>query len=322
MYISKTPFRVSFFGGGTDFPEFFTKKKAKVIGTTINKYLYITKNFFNSLDNSNIKLFYSRVESVKKSQQIKHKVIREIFEKLKIKDQLELHFISDLPSFSGLGSSSSFSAGLINLLSFVNNNKELEKNKLAKFTIDFERNTLKESVGYQDQIFASYGGFNSISFTNNDFKVKNYSLNEDIKKIEQNSFLVHSGIKRKADNIEKEKIKKILNNNNHLKKISNIADEADYFLKNGELSKNFSRLMKLSWSIKKKLHIRVSNSHIEKLYNKGLEFGADCGKLLGAGDGGFLYFHVPKKNQKYFLSKFKNAIKINFSNHGSKILSI
>lgn len=321
MYISKTPYRVSFFGGGTDFPEFFKERKTRIIGTTINKYLYITKNFFSSLNDSNIKLFYSKVESVKKPCQIEHKVIREIIKKLKIKDQLELHFISDLPSFSGLGSSSSFSTGLINLLFFINK-KRLNKNKLAKFTINFERNTLKEAVGYQDQIFASYGGFNSISLSKNNFTVKNFIKNDDIKKIENNSFIFNTKITRKANNIEKKKIEKIKINTQYLDKINEISNEAYKYLNLKKLSEYFPELLNHSWNLKKKLYKNITNDRIDELYQYGLSSGATCGKLLGAGSGGFLYFYVPQKNQKKFNERLKDAIKINFTNTGSQIIKI
>jgi D-glycero-alpha-D-manno-heptose-7-phosphate kinase len=321
MIISKTPLRISFFGGGTDFPEYFNKTKTRVIGTAIDKSIYITNSFFSNEKKIKFKLFYREVEKVNKVNLIKHKVIRKLFQKIRIKNNLELHFISDLPSFSGLGSSSSFSTGLMNLIFFLNK-KLINKNDLARFVIDFERNDLKECVGFQDQIFASYGGFNSISFEGRKFKVKKYSLNKDIQKIENNSFIVHTDLKRKAISIEKKKLNRINKNIKYLNSIKSISEEANKYLELEKLSKNFSYLLNETWKQKKKLHENVSNKLIENLYNKGLAHGATAGKLLGAGNGGFLYFYVPKKNQYNFLRYFKDAIKINFEEEGSKIINI
>jgi len=321
MIISKTPLRISFFGGGTDFPEYFKKNETKIIGSAINKSIYITNSFYTSEEKIKFKLFYKKVEQVKKISSIQHKVIRKLFSKLDVRQNLELHFISDLPSFSGLGSSSSFSVGLTNLLFFLKR-KNINKNNLSKFVINFERNNLKETVGYQDQIFASYGGFNCINLNDSNFQVKKFSINEDLKKIQNNSFLLNSGIKRKAIDIEKKKLKKINFNIKYLNSIKSISFEAYKYLKSGNLSKNFEYLLNESWKQKKKLHENVSNKLIENLYKKALSQGATAGKLLGAGNGGFLYFYVPKKNQYNFLKYFKDAIKINFEEEGSKIINI
>lgn len=321
MLISITPLRVSFFGGGTDFPEYFKKKKSRIIGTSINKSIYVTSSFCSPDEKIKYKLFYREVEKIKKINSIKHSVIRKIFSKLKINQNLELHFISDLPSFSGLGSSSSFSVGLANLLFYLKK-KKYNKRQLSKFVINFERKDLNESVGFQDQIFATYGGFNCINFNHSDFYVKNFSVNEDIKKIQNNSFIVNTGLKRKAIDIEKKKIKKINQNVNYLNSIKSISDEAYKYLKSGDLSKNFSYLLNDSWNQKKKLHESVTNIQIENMYRKAIAEGATAGKLLGAGNGGFLYFYVPRKNQNNFLSFFKNAIKINFEEKGSRIIKI
>jgi D-glycero-alpha-D-manno-heptose-7-phosphate kinase len=321
MLISKTPFRVSFFGGGTDFPEYFNNTSAKVIGTTIDKFIYITNNSYDQTSNINIKLFYSEIEMVNNFQKIKHRVARELLKKFKLKKKIELHFISDLPSFSGIGSSSSFSVGLSNLL-FAIEKKKINKTTLAKFSIDLERNCLKESVGYQDQIFASYGGFNSIFLSKKGFSVQKFKINKDIKRIEDNSFIFNTQIFRKADNIEKKKIENIGNNISYLNKINEISNEAHKYLKLNKLSQYFPDLLNESWELKKKLQKNVTNKKIDELYEYGMLSGAICGKLLGAGNGGFLYFYVPKKNQKKFNKRLKDAIKINFTNTGSQIIKI
>jgi D-glycero-alpha-D-manno-heptose-7-phosphate kinase len=321
MIISKTPLRISFFGGGTDFPEYFNANKSRIIGSTINKFVYSTNNFFRPTSDINIKLFYSKVEMVKNLAEIKHNVVKKLLKKFRLKKNIELHFISDLPSFSGLGSSSSFSVGLSNLF-FAIKNQRINKKLLARFAINFERNYLKEYVGYQDQIFASYGGFNSISLSKNNITVENFKKNNDIKKIENNSFIFNTSIIRKANNIEKKKIDKIKSNIQYLDKINEISNEAYKYLKFKKLSECFPELLSQSWNLKKKLHKNITNDKIEELYNYGISSGATSGKLLGAGSGGFIYFYVPLKNQKKFNKRLKDAIKINFTNTGSQIIKI
>jgi D-glycero-alpha-D-manno-heptose-7-phosphate kinase len=258
---------------------------------------------------------------VKDWRKIRHKVIRGLLQKFNLKKNIELHIISDLPSFSGLGSSSSFSVGLINLL-FAIKKGRISKNFLARFSIDFERKYLRENVGYQDQIFASYGGFNSILFSKKNFTVEEFKKNDDIKNIEYNSFIFYTNILRKANSIEKKKIDKIKNNIQYLDKINEISNEAYKYLKLKKLSECFPELLNQSWNLKKKLHKNITNDKIEELYNYGISSGATSGKLLGAGSGGFIYFYVPKKNQKKFNKKLKDAIKINFTNIGSKIIKV
>jgi D-glycero-alpha-D-manno-heptose-7-phosphate kinase len=321
MIVSKTPLRISFFGGGTDFPQYFNNIETKVIGSTIDKFVYSTSNFYNSISNINIKLFYSKVEQIKNINDIKHRVVKELLKKFNLKKNLEFHFISDLPSFSGLGSSSSFSVGLSNLL-FSLKGQKINQKYLAKFVIDFERNHLKEHVGLQDQIFASYGGFNTIFLKNNSFEVRKIKKNNDIKNIENNSFIVNTKIFRKAENIEKKKINNIKKNLIYLDGIRKIADDAYKCLISNSLSECFADFMKESWSLKKNLHRDVTNKEIDDLYSFGLSIGATCGKLLGAGSGGFLYFYVPEKNQKKFKKRLNDAIKINFTNTGSQIIRI
>jgi len=208
MIISKTPLRISLFGGGTDFPEFFEKKKVSILGGTINKYIYIPLINQKLITKKNkIKLFYRLKEEVDNVSQIKHKVIKEAFKKFKLKDSIELHISSEIPSYTGLGSSSSFTVGLFNLLQNIKKIKT-NKYKLAEDTINFERNILKEFVGYQDQIHAVFGGFNLIEIFKNKIKVKKILNQRNLKNFERNLFLVFTGITRRANDIEKKKKKK------------------------------------------------------------------------------------------------------------------
>jgi D-glycero-alpha-D-manno-heptose-7-phosphate kinase len=326
MIISKTPLRVSLFGGGTDFPQFFNKKKAFIIGGAIDKYIYITiNNQLSKLSNNKIKLFYRKVEIVKNVKQIKHKVIKKLLLKHKINGNVELHIASDLPSFSGLGSSSSFSVGLQNLLLSYQGVK-ISKKKLAKKTIELERNLLNETVGYQDQIHSTYGGFNLINIYKNDFTVKNLFNNEKIKKLEENLVLVFTGITRKADNIEKKKLKRIKFNLPYLEKINLISKQANKILNSNNINHfdKIGNLLDQTWQLKKKLSTSVSNKKIDDIYNLGLKNGALGGKLLGAGAGGFILFYVKKKMKNKFKKLMSKHPQIDFKfiNNGSKTFEL
>ncbi len=323
MIISKTPLRISFFGGGTDFPEYFNRSESLILGSTINKFIYITFQKKNNIDKDKIKIFYKNNEFVKNINQIKHRVIKLLIKKEKIKDNFEIHICSDMPSFSGLGTSSAFTVGLKNLIDFQKGIKNNSK-KLSRFAINFERNVLRESVGFQDQIHASYGGFNLIKLKKNDFKVKNIPNKNKIRKISNNLFLVFTNLTRKASNIEKVKITKINKNIHLLNKINNITKKSlEIFSK--DLNEDlFGELLAENWELKKKLDYNVSNPVIDKIYKKGISSGAIGGKLLGAGAGGFILFYVKKNKQNFFLNELKKneIIDFHFSNEGSKVFKI
>tara|TARA_Y100000389_G_C17462298_1_gene522761 strand:- start:1892 stop:2854 length:963 start_codon:yes stop_codon:yes gene_type:complete len=320
MIISKTPLRISLFGGGTDFPEFFNKKKSIIIGTTINKYIYITFNKTLRFDHNNIKIFYKKNEFVSNIKSLKHNVVKKILIQEKVTNDLDLHIVADLPSYSGLGTSSAFTVGLMKLLkSFRKIN--ILKDQLAKDCINFERNILNESVGFQDQIHAAYGGFNKIEINKKDIKVT--PLNFDKKRLEKNLFLVFTGLTRKAENIEKKKIKRIKINFKYLNEINEISKSAYKLLKKNKFNE-VGRLLNETWELKKKLVGNMSNITIDNLYKKGISAGASGGKLLGAGAGGFILFYVENKYKKSFLTKMKKnkVVDFKFSNEGAKIINI
>tara|TARA_Y100001958_G_C21226609_1_gene552070 strand:- start:666 stop:1640 length:975 start_codon:yes stop_codon:yes gene_type:complete len=324
MIISKTPLRISFFGGGTDFPEFFNRTESFVLGSTINKFIYLSFQKKNNIDKDRIKIFYKNNEFVNNVNKIQHRVIRSILKKEKINTNFEMHICSDMPSFSGLGTSSAFTVGLKNLINYYKNIKT-DPYKLANFSINFERNILKETVGFQDQIHASYGGLNIIKFfPKNKFKVKKIEDKKKINKISNNLFLVFTNITRRASNIEKKKISKIEKNFKILNTINNIAKQS-LLIFNKDLNEDlFGELLAENWELKKKLDLNVSNPTIDKIYEKGIASGATGGKLLGAGAGGFLLFYVKKKYHRNFLKKLndKKIIDFNLHNEGSKVFEI
>jgi D-glycero-alpha-D-manno-heptose-7-phosphate kinase len=320
MIISKTPLRISLFGGGTDFPEYFNKKKSTIIGTTINKYIYITFSRTLRFDNNNIKIFYKNNEFVNNVKKLKHNVVKKILIKERITNDLDLHIVADLPSYSGLGTSSAFTVGLMNLLKSVRK-INISEHQLAKECINFERNILGETVGFQDQIHAAYGGFNKIEIYKKNIKVT--SLDFKKKKLEKNLFLVFTGLTRKADDIEKKKIKRIKINFKYLDEINEISEFAYKLLKKNKIDE-VGKLLGETWELKKKLIGGLSNKTIDDLYEKGISAGASGGKLLGAGAGGFLLFYVESKYKKLFLSKMKKnkVVDFEFSLDGSKIINI
>ena len=324
ILISKTPLRISLFGGGTDFPEFFSKKKSIIIGGAIDKFIYIIlTNYYSNLFKHKLKFFYSKLEFVKSNKDITHPVIKEVFTSEKLSKNIEMHIASDLPSHSGLGSSSSFSVGLLNLINYYKN-KRFKPIDLALKAIVLERNRLKECVGFQDQIFASIGDFQKIEISKKKTikitKYKNKKLIEDIK---NNLFIVYSGIKRRAKNIEKKKLSKIKKNFANLKKINDIAILADKKFKTEKNPDFVGNLLSKTWDYKKRLDNEVSNATINNLYSKCKKYGALGGKLLGAGAGGFILVYVPQKNQKKFLNKMKSkVVNFKFYKNGSKILSV
>lgn len=324
MIYSKTPLRISLFGGGTDFPEYFKKKKSIIIGGSINKFIYIFLNkFYSQLFEENIRLIYKNHEFIKSLKDIKHKAIREIFKKNNLNKNIELHIVSDLPGNTGLGSSSSFSVGLINCINKLKK-KNLSKAKLASYVINFERKILKENVGYQDQIFATYGGFARIEIKKSgNFSVKHFKNKSYIKKIEKNLFLIFSGITRSASEIEKKKIKKIKKNKKILDQIVEISRLAEKKILSKENPDFIGHFLNRYWQLKKQLDEKVTSTKIDNLYKLCTKNGASGGKLLGAGNGGFMLFYVPSNKHNQFRKKLKNRIiDFKFNNQGSKTQNI
>jgi len=326
MLISKTPYRISLFGGGTDFPEYFNDSPSIVIGGAIDKFVYITINKqFSKITKNNIKIFYKNVEFVDSIKLIKHKVIKNALKLYNLRRDIEIHIASDLPSFTGLGSSSAFSAGLINLLEFFFE-KDISPRQLADKTIHFERKILNESVGLQDQILSAYGGFNIIKFKKNKFIVEKIISKKKLDQVQNNLLLVFTGLTRKADNIEKIKIKKIKSNKKYLNKINEIAIRASEILKSKSSKKldEIGNLLDETWHYKKKLSPRVTNKIIDKIYSLGKKNGALGGKLLGAGAGGFILFYVTQDKRSKLIKALKkySCIDFNFISSGSEVTKL
>ena len=321
MIISKTPYRISFFGGGSDYPEWYNTYKGTVISSSINKYLYISFRKLPNFFTHKYRIVWSKIENVKKIDQIQHKVIKQLLKKNNINDGLEIHYDGDLPARSGMGSSSSFVVGCLN--SFLKlKNKKINKLNLANNAINFEQNILKENVGSQDQVAATYGGFNRIDFYKNNFKIKKIKSSKNLKILEKNLTLIYTNINRTAHDVAGTYIKKLKNEKkNYIDELICHANEAEKILEKGNID-DFGKLLHSSWILKKKLSKSISNNKIDELYDFAMKNGAYGGKILGAGAGGFLLFYIKNKDKKKLLKKNKKIIEVpfEFSNKGSEII--
>ena len=322
MIISKTPLRISFFGGGTDYPVWFRKNGGAVLSTTIDKYCYLTVRYLPPFFPHKHRIVYSKVETVNSVSEILHPVVRGALEFLKIEKGTEIHYDADLPANSGLGSSSSFTVGLLKSL-YALNGVALSRERLAKEAIYIERDVLKESVGSQDQTAAAYGGFNKISFYDNDkISVEPITIgNEKMKELENNLMLFFTGASRFASDIAKVQIENTPKKEKELSLMYKMVDRAIGILNRGDLN-DFGRLLDETWQLKKSLSDKISNPMIDDIYKRALRAGALGGKILGAGGGGFILFFVPSENQEKVKEELKNLLYVpfHFENLGSQII--
>jgi len=322
MIISKTPFRVSLFGGGTDYYEWFSKYEGAIIGTSIDKYCYVSLKELGKFSEYRYRLVYHLIEQGNDFQKIKHTPIKKIIQKYIPNKNLEINYFSDLPARTGIGSSSSFVVGMLSSILYDKKIK-FNRNFLAKKAIEVERKLLKENVGFQDQILTTFGGLNFIKFGKNDFKVSKIKLKETKKKELENSlYLVNTGIKRIASHEAKKLIQSFNKKKLILDEIYNITFEAKKILENDKLNiDEIGRMLDYSWSLKRQITDSISSTKIDELYQYGMTKGALGGKLLGAGNGGFILFYVKPENSKKFLRSFKSnqVVKIGFDNLGNQV---
>lgn len=324
MIITRTPFRISFFGGGTDYPGWFREHGGAVLATTIDKYCYITCRRLPPFFNHKHRIVYSNIENVKNNGEIQHPAVKAIFEWSNIQQGLEIHHDGDLPARSGLGSSSSFSVGLINALNAIDG-KMIDSQKLAADAIHVEQNVIKENVGSQDQISAAYGGFNKIEFNRNEsFNVIPLIAPVDrIRLLNDHLMLFFTGISRIASEVAKSKIDNLSTRVSELNKMRQMVDESIQILTNDTQSiESFGELLDTSWRYKRSLSDKVSTPEIDELYQSALNAGAIGGKLLGAGGGGFLLLFVRPQDQEKVRNKLKELVHVpfKFENSGSKVV--
>lgn len=323
MIVTRTPFRISFFGGGTDYPTWFQEHGGVVVATTIDKYCYISCRYLPPFFEHKYRIVYSRIENVVDPAEIQHPSVRAVLQYMGCKDGLEVHHDGDLPARSGLGSSSSFTVGLLNALKALNGSY-ISNEDLATLAIHIEQDVIKENVGSQDQISAAYGGFNRIEFLRNGrFRVNPVILHEDrLEGFQGSLMLFFTGFSRIASEIAKSKIDNISQRKKELTRMKEMADEAISILQgNGSLDE-FGYLLDQGWQYKKSLSDRVSTAQIDQIYEAAREAGALGGKLLGAGGGGFMLFFVRPEDQPRVRKRLDNLIHVpfRFENSGSRVV--
>lgn len=321
MYIVRTPFRISFFGGGTDFETYFNKYGGSVISTTIDKYCYVTVRHFPQFSDYENQLVYSKIENFNEISELNHPLVRKALKFVPVK-RVQINYTADLPTGSGIGSSSSFAVGLLKGLHAMRDEFP-SKEELAKEAIFVERKMCAEAGGIQDQIAASFGGFNRITFSKDGFSVSPINISDKLKsELSDNLMLLFTGLTRYAAGISKKQQSNISSSIGYLNKMNELTDEAHLLLTSGKID-DFGRLLNYTWNLKKKLSDNISNESIDSIYDRAIEAGAFGGKLLGAGSGGFMLFYAPKGKQaeiKKALSEFK-FISFKFDEGGTKFLS-
>jgi D-glycero-alpha-D-manno-heptose-7-phosphate kinase len=327
MIISRTPVRISFFGGGTDYPAFYERSKGAVLGTTINKYTYVSVNTLSEFFEYNIRIGYSKTELVKHFDEIQHPSIRECLKHKNISGNLDIHIFSDLPAKTGLGSSSSFTVGFLNAL-YALQGKKISKQNLASEACHVEQNLIKENVGSQDQFHSAFGGFNIIEFEKENIHVRPIVIaQEKLKFLEDHLIIFYTGLTRFASDVVKEQIDKTKSKSNdkYLMKMLDMVYIAEDILSNSPsdlMVKQFGELLNESWNLKKMLSSKISNPQIDIDYETAMKNGAFGGKLCGAGSGGFLAFVAPKENHAKIRNDLKHLLEVSFKfeNQGSTII--
>lgn len=323
MIISRTPFRVSFFGGGTDYPKWFQEHGGVVLATSIDKYCYISCRYLPQFFEHNYRIVYSKIENVRTIDEIVHPAVRAVLGHYHCESGLEIHHDGDLPARSGLGSSSSFTVGLINAVKALGGSY-ISKEELAAQAINIEQNVIGESVGSQDQISAAFGGFNRIEFLRDgSFQVTPIILQKDrVHELQDHLMLFFTGLSRNAPEIAQSKIENFRNREAELLRMKEMVDESIGLLQYGKSIDDFGRLLDESWQYKRTLSNKVTTPEVDAIYDMAIASGAIGGKLLGAGGGGFLLVFAAPEQQARIREKLRHLVHVpfRFENSGSRIV--
>jgi D-glycero-alpha-D-manno-heptose-7-phosphate kinase len=325
MIISRTPVRVSFLGGGTDYPEYFMQEGGVTLSATIDKYCYITVQEFRDFFDHKLRVSYSKLELAKECKEIVHPSVRECLRYLGIEKGVEIHCMTDLPARTGLGSSSAFTVGLLNAL-YAWQGKFTTPQQLAEEAVHVERNLIKERVGLQDQYSCAVGGFLYLKYTpQGNVNITSIPMtSERVKALEQRLLLFYTGVQRTASEILKEQLERTKSGqiNPALKQLGMLADEGAKTICNGRQLSELGHLLHQGWLIKRGLSAAVSTDKIDGWYEKALSASAVGGKLLGAGSGGFLLLYVEPENQDKVRAALSDLqeVPFRFEGQGSTIL--
>jgi D-glycero-alpha-D-manno-heptose-7-phosphate kinase len=323
VIITSTPLRISFFGGGTDYPIWYREHGGSVLSTTINKSCFITCRWLPPFFEFHSRVSYSKVENVDHNGAIEHPSVRACLRHMGIDQGIEVHHVADLPARTGLGTSSAFTVGLL-LGLYALQSQMRDKHALASDAIHVEQELLREAVGSQDQVSAAYGGFNRINFRTDGQVEVNRVLAPSgrLQELEQHLALYFTGFSRIASDIAAEQLRVTPQKVRELTAILQLVDEAESILATPGRSLNeFGKLLHENWRIKRSLTQKISNANIDEIYDAGLRSGALGGKLLGAGGGGFMLFFVPPERRETLRTRLKKllCVPVGFSTRGSHV---
>ena len=322
MIITKTPFRMSFFGGGTDIPEFFRDHGGAVLSTTFDKYCYVNVRHLPRFFDYTTELSYSRIERVTRVDDINHPAVRNAMKMLDM-HEIRLTYEADLPARSGLGTSSSFAVGMLNAF-YALKGKYADKKKLADEAIYLERTLCNEAGGWQDQIAASFGGFNRINFRGSEYEVLPLIISPEKKRALNDRLLMFfTGFTRLSSEIQKTNRIAAGDKNAQLMEMYRLVDSAEEILVRKERDLDeFGELLDRTWRLKRQTGSKISTDSIDGIYQKGLDAGALGGKLLGAGGGGFLLFYVPEEKQEAVKKAMENLLYVpfKFEDGGTRVI--
>jgi D-glycero-alpha-D-manno-heptose-7-phosphate kinase len=324
MIITRTPLRISFFGGGTDYPIWYRKHGGAVLSTTIDKYCYLNCRWLPPFFEYHSRILYSQAENVAENSSIKHPSVRACLQYLGIEEGIEIHHIADLPARTGLGTSSAFTVGLL-LGLYALKNQMRDKHTLAADAIYVEQELLKEAVGAQDQVSAAHGGLNRINFQpGGAIEVKRIlTAKSRLAELQQHLVLYFTGFSRIASDVAQEQIKETPNRERELSSMLQMVGEAEAILVNPHRSLDeFGMMLNESWQIKKTLTKRISNTRIDEIYETGRRAGALGGKLLGAGGGGFMLFFIAPDRREALRAALRGllCVPFSFSSRGSDVV--
>ena len=323
MIISRTPFRISFFGGGTDYPVWFEEFGGTVLGTTIDKYCYISCRYLPEFFEHRHRIVYSQIESVREFDEINHPAVRETLRFINIKKGVEIHHDGDLPARTGLGSSSAFTVGLIHALYGLKGIMP-SKMQLAKDAIYIEQEVLKESVGCQDQVLVSFGGLKRVDFYHgNNIDIRPIMMPpERYKALQDHLMLFFTGSHRIASTVASVQIKETPNRVRELTQMQLMVGDAIKILNEGSDLLDFGRLLNESWQLKRSLTNKITTPQIDEIYEMAIKAGAVGGKLLGAGGGGFILFFVEPERRAQVKESLPNLLHVpfRFESSGSQVI--
>jgi len=293
MIVSRTPYRISFFGGGTDYPAWYRAHGGAVLAATIDKYCYLTCRYLPPFFEHRLRVVYSKIETCQERTELQHPAVREVLGYLDIDRGIEIHHDGDLPARSGMGSSSAFTVGLLHALHALKGEMP-SKHQLALEGIHLEQERLRETVGSQDQVLAAYGGFNHVAFgTDGSISVRPMTLGRNrITELNDHLMLFFTGVRRTASEVASSYLKGIARNEEALRRMSAMVDEGIKILTGNTDISAFGKLLHDAWAAKRSLGGAVSNGHVDEIYEEALRAGALGGKITGAGGGGFLLLFV------------------------------